>query len=538
MVCPARAWGEAGAGRAVYSSGERRMSRVLFAHGHLLRYDRKQHAIGKPYPPLGTITAAAYARQLGHEVALYDPMLDDDTGKFTAALARFRPDTVVLYDDVFNWFTKMCLGRMREAALGMITAARGSGAKVIVSGHDAADAPEIYLNAGADFVIIGEGEITLGELLTRLAAAPSSTEDPPGRSTFGDVLGLVFRERGMLRRTGPRPLLKDLERLPLAAWDLVDVPRYRDFWRARHGYFSLNVVTTRGCPYLCNWCAKPIYGNTYHTRSPDSVVAEIRLLRDRYAPDRLWFCDDIFGLKARWLMPFSARVEAEGLALPFLCQTRADLMTAENVDALRRAGGAEVWMGVESGSQAVLDAMDKGVTLDQVRGAVARLRGAGIRVGFFLQVGYPGEGWAEIEKTRQLVRELAPDDIGISVSYPLPGTRFHERVATHLGGKRNWNESSDLDPLFPGVFSRAFYQRLSRTVHAELRARRALRALRGLVRDPLAGSRAVVRALGGLAELPAWLAGDARLRLDPDRRRPRRANAGGHLHGGPDRPHT
>jgi anaerobic magnesium-protoporphyrin IX monomethyl ester cyclase len=375
---------------------------------------------------------------------------------------------------------------------------------VVVSGHDAADAPEIYLAAGADYVIVGEGELTLGELVARLEATPAGT--PPA---VDDIPGLVFRQRGMLRKTGARPLLKDLDLLPLPAWDLVDVERYRRFWKQRHGYFSLNLVTTRGCPYLCNWCAKPVYGNTYHTRSPDQVIAEIRLLRERYAPDHLWFCDDIFGLKARWLYPFAERIEAEGLATPFLCQTRADLMTEDNVRALRRAGCAEAWMGVESGSQAVLDAMDKGITLDQVRGAVAQLRAAGIRIGFFLQFGYPEEGWREIEMTRQLV----PDEIGISVSYPLPGTKFHERVRGRMGEKRNWTQSDDLDPLFPGLFSRDFYQTLSRTVHAEFRTRRALRALRALAVRPFRPfSRSVpLQMLGGLTELPVWIAGQARL---------------------------
>jgi anaerobic magnesium-protoporphyrin IX monomethyl ester cyclase len=480
------------------------MGRVLLAHGHLLRFDRKQHAIGKPYPPLATITAAAHLRAQGHDVALYDPMLDDDVGGFGAALRRFRPTLVAVYDDVFNWFTKMCLGRMREAALQMIDRARAAGARVAVAGHDAADAPEVYLRAGADYVLRGEPDLTLGELAARLDGAQD------GQPAVDDIPGLIFRHLGLPRRTAPRALLKNLDELPLPAWDLVDVQRYRDFWRRRHGFFSLNVVTTRGCPYLCNWCAKPVYGNTYHTRSPEHVLAELRLLRDRYAPDHLWFCDDIFGLKARWLMPFAERAAAEGLSMPFLCQTRADLMTEENVAALRRAGCREAWLGVESGAQTVLDAMDKGITVEQVRGAVARLRAAGVRIGFFLQFGYPEEGWPEIRRTRHLLRELAPDDIGISVSYPLPGTRFHERVQARMGDKRNWEQSDDLDPLFPGRFSRDFYRTLSRTVHAEFRTRRGWRALRELARDHRP-DRERLRRIRGLAELPIWLAGQARL---------------------------
>jgi len=501
------------------------MSRVLFAHGHLLRFDRKQLAIGKPYPPLATITAAAYLRTLGHQVALFDPTLDEDTTRFAEALANARPDIVVLYDDVFNWFTKMCLGKMREAALRMIRQARAAGARVVVSGHDAADAPSVYLAAGADFVVVGEGEITLGELVTRIDGAGGARSGDGARSAgpvVDDIPGLVWKHLGLERRTGPRALLKDLDVLPMAAWDLVDVARYRAFWIERHGMFSLNVATTRGCPYLCNWCAKPVYGNTYHTRSPEGVAAEIAFLRRSYQPDHLWFCDDIFGLKTRWLIPFADLVAGAGRALdpgsrppaplPFLCQTRADLMNDEHVTALRRAGCAEAWLGVESGSQAILNAMDKGIKLEQVRGAVSRLRAAGIRVGFFLQFGYPGEGWPEIEDTRRLVRELAPDEIGISVSYPLPGTVFHERVKARLGDKRNWDESADLDPLFPGAFSREFYRVLSRTVHAEFRTRRAWRAVQLLARDPVPlGVSKLARTVGGFSELPIWLAGRAHL---------------------------
>jgi anaerobic magnesium-protoporphyrin IX monomethyl ester cyclase len=484
---------------------------VLLAHSHVLRYDSKQHAIGKPYPPLATLFAAAHLRAGGHEVALFDPMLDDDTAGFAAAVERVRPDLVVLYDDGFNWFTKMCLGRMRDAARAMVAEAHRRGLPVVVAGHDAADDPAAYIDAGATFVLIGEAEITLGELLARIAAAPGGAAAVAAGGGADDIAGLVFKQRGLVRRTAPRKLLQDLDRLPLPAWDLVDVERYRAFWRRRHGYFSLNVVTTRGCPYLCNWCAKPVYGNTYHSRSTANVIDEIRLLRERYAPDHLWFCDDILGLKTRWLVPFSEAVAAAGLATPFLCQTRVDLMSEENVRALRRAGAAEVWLGAESGAQSVLDAMDKGITVEETRAAVARLKEHGIRVGLFLQFGYPGEGWPEIQATRTLVRQVAPDEIGISVSYPLPGTRFHERVRERLGEKRNWTESADLDPLFPGAFPRDFYRTLAEVVHAEFRVQRGARAARALLADPLAATGSRLRAATEVRQAGRWLMGRLRL---------------------------
>jgi anaerobic magnesium-protoporphyrin IX monomethyl ester cyclase len=489
---------------------------VLFAHSHLLRYDSKQFAIGKPYPPLATLFAAAHVRAGGHEAALYDPMLDDDTAGFAGTLDRARPDVLVLYDDSFNWFTKMCLSRMRDAARAMVEAAHARGVPVIVAGHDAADDPAAYLDAGAAFVLAGEAEITLGELLDRIARTPGGPAALAASGGADDIPGLVFRQRGFVRRTPQRKLLQDLDRLPLPAWDLADVERYRAFWRRRHGYFSLNVVTTRGCPYLCNWCAKPVYGNTYHSRSPGNVLSEIRLLRDRYAPDHLWFCDDILGLKSRWLAAFSEGMASQGLATPFLCQTRVDLMTDENVRALHRAGCAEAWLGAESGAQSVLDAMDKGITVEETRAAVARLRRHGVRVGLFLQFGYPGEGWPEIQATRRLLRDVDPDEIGISVSYPLPGTRFHERVRAQLGAKRNWTESNDLDPLFPGAYSRDFYRTLAEMVHSEFRVSRGVRAARALIADPLGASAATLRTVTDIRHAGRWLVG--RVQLERTRR--------------------
>ncbi len=486
----------------------------------MLRRDAKQSAIGKPYPPLATLFAAAHVRALGHHVALYDPMLDDDTAGFAVAVERERPDVVVLYDDSFNWLTKMCLSTMREASFAMIAVASKLGLPVIAAGHDAADDPDAYLRAGATFVLLGEGEVTLGELLARTDEERGGVER--ARDAALSVAGLALHHRGFLRRTAARKLLQDLDVLPLPAWDLVDIERYRSFWKRRHGYFSLNVVTTRGCPYRCNWCAKPVYGNTYHSRSPANVVAELRLLRERYAPDHLWFCDDILGLKSRWLVAWSDAVADAGLRTPFLCQTRADLMTEDNVKALRRAGASEVWLGVESGSQRILDAMEKGISVDQARSAVTRLRASGARVGLFLQFGYAGEGWPEVQATRALVRELLPDDIGISVSYPLPGTRYHEQTAGRLGDKRNWSESSDLDPLLHGAqgkpagFSREFYRTLSRVVHAELRVLSGARALRTLVRRPMPLDSRRLRRAAQLRHAGPWLVD--RLRLEAARR--------------------
>jgi anaerobic magnesium-protoporphyrin IX monomethyl ester cyclase len=267
------------------------------------------------------------------------------------------------------------------------------------------------------------------------------------------------------RRTPPA----DLDSLPMPAWDLIDAAPYREAWRKAHGYFSLNMVSSRGCPYRCNWCAKPIWGDSYRCRSARLVAEEMREVQQRFAPDHLWFADDIFALSQQWTHEFAESVESLGVKIPFKMQSRCDLMTRETVADLRRAGCEEVWMGVESGAQEILDAMDKGTRIWQVHEARENLRRHAIRSCFFLQFGYPGETWTEIEKTIALVRETRPDDIGVSVSYPLPGTKFHQMVSSQIGIKENWSDSDDLDMMFQGAFSTELYRALADALHLEVR---------------------------------------------------------------------
>lgn len=459
------------------------MTDVLLGQSYYLRFDPKLWAARQPYPPLGTLYAASALRARGYAAAVFDAMLARSENEWGAAIARHRPTVAVLFEDNFNYLSKMCLGRMRRAALAMIGAARAHGCITVASGSDASDHPELYLAAGADFVVIGEGEVGLCELIDRLTGRTTQPLDAiPGLAYFdpGPPAPHGTPRKGTLVRTAPRPVVRDLDTLPPPAWDLVDLDRYRAIWRRRHGYWALNLVTTRGCPYHCNWCAKPIWGQQYHVHRPARVVADLAAVVSEYGPDEIAFADDIFGLKPGWLAEFAETLERRGLRVPFRCLSRADLLLRPGeIAALARAGCRMVWIGAESGSQAVLDAMEKGIRVDQIREATRHLHQAGIAVGWFLQFGYPGETLADIEQTLALLRECQPDEIGISVSYPLPGTVFYERVRRTLGPKRNWEDSSDLAVLYRGPFSTAFYRRLYRAVHAEFRTRRAWRRLRG-----------------------------------------------------------
>jgi anaerobic magnesium-protoporphyrin IX monomethyl ester cyclase len=481
------------------------MADILLTHSYLLRFDPKEYQAMMPYPPLGTLYAAASVRRQGFSVALFDSMLATREEDLQPSLALHRPRIVVIYDDDFNYLTKMCLSRMRQAAFTMSALAREAGCTVIIHGSDAVDHLEEYFAHGADYVLCGEGERTLVELLTCLR---------DGTPSLDEIAGLAFVRDASVVRTPRREVLRTLDDLPFPAWDLVDIERYRMVWRQRHGYFSVNMVTTRGCPFHCNWCAKPIYGQVYNSRSPANVAEEMLWLKQTIRPDHLWFCDDIFGLKPGWIAAFSEEVAKRAAQIPFKCLARVDLLLRDNAIApLKQAGCATVWVGAESGSQSVLDAMEKGTTVDQIREATRRLKAAGIRVGFFLQYGYPGETREDIDRTLAMVQECLPDEIGVSVSYPLPGTSFYERVRTQLGDKQNWVDSQDLALMFSGTFVPDFYRVLHRYTHKSFRIWRGQGVLRRMMRTPMHVGPRPLRSLAAMA-YDALTIGRERVRLN------------------------
>jgi radical SAM superfamily enzyme YgiQ (UPF0313 family) len=464
---------------------------LLLTHSYFLHFDPKEYRAMKPYPPLGTLYAASVLRNRGFSVALHDVMFDEREEEILPALHHYQPRLVVIYDDQFNYLTKMCLSRMRTAAFRMTQLAKEHGCTVVIFSSDATDHLDQYFAHGADYVICGEAEQTLTELAEQLL---HGTPEP-----IDSIHGLAYRRNGSFARTQLRELVTHLDELPFPAWDLVDIKRYRSIWKRRHGYFSLNLVTTRGCPFHCNWCAKPIYGQVYHSRSPENVVEEMKFLRQFARPDHIWFADDIFGLKPGWVSTFDEVVNRENAQIPFKCLSRVDLLLKEdNIRHLKHAGCETVWVGAESGSQKILDAMEKGTTVEQIYEATDLLKRIGIRVGFFLQFGYPGETKEDIEKTLQVVKECEPDEIGISVSYPLPGTKFYDRVKEQLGEKQNWVDSQDLELMFAGKYHPDFYRALHRVVHKKFSVWRGMRTTKEIVQTP---SRLTKRSLRNLASM-------------------------------------
>jgi anaerobic magnesium-protoporphyrin IX monomethyl ester cyclase len=448
---------------------------VLFTHSFFYRFDPKQWKTAQPYPPLATIQAASVVRDAGFSVALFDTALREDTRELIPAISQSSPRYLVIYDDGFNYLTKMCLTKMRDAAMRMAFIAKQSGICVIINSSDSTDHAEEYLAAGADYVIRGEGESTLVELLHTLSRD----------ETVSTVSGITYRRAGDLIKNATRAVMRELDKLPLPAWDLVDLEPYRKIWKKNHGYFSLNIATTRGCPFKCNWCAKPIYGNRYNSRSPEHVADELALLIGKYDVEHFWMCDDIFGLKPGWIANFRDEIRKRNLRFRYKIQSRVDLLLEEDtIEALAQSGAETVWVGAESGSQKILDAMDKGTTVEQIAGATKRLQAHDIRVAFFLQFGYPGETREDIDKTVRMVRELMPDEIGISISYPLPGTVFYEKVRDQLTAKQNWSDSNDLALMFRGTFSADFYRALHGYVHSKYRIQRGKKAISNFLHQP------------------------------------------------------
>jgi anaerobic magnesium-protoporphyrin IX monomethyl ester cyclase len=437
------------------------VSEVLLTHSYHLAYDRKQVRKMQPYPPLGTLYAAGVLRQHGISVGVFDAMLQEPEAGFREALRTHQPKIVAIYEDDFNFLTKMCLTRMREVAFQMIEDARRAGAKVVVHGSDETDRAAEYLEQGSELVLIGEAEHTLLDVVRSISTGGDTTSVP----------GVAFLRRhgteNVIEKRRPGPV-RQFAGFPAPARDLIDLGIYRDAWLEAHGTFSLNLIASRGCPFQCNWCAKPIFGDSYHVRAADEVADEIKELRQRYGATHLWFADDIFALNRHWTEQFAQAMEKRRCRVPFKIQARADLLTADSVRALRRAGCAEVWMGIESGSQKVLDAMDKGLRVEKIIAARAALRREGIKACYFLQFGYPGETWSDLQDTISLVRGTRPDDIGVSFSYPLPNTRFHERVRQQLGDKQNWSDSDDLCVMFKGAYSDTFYRSVRDALHAEV----------------------------------------------------------------------
>lgn len=437
---------------------------ITLVHPLFINKDPVEANIMTPYFPLGLMYLGAVLRENGYRVEMFDCTFQEDFGDFEEYMRQVRPPVVGITS----------LITVRRNALILAEIAKEYGAKVILGGPDPTGIPDRYLYHQAadgsfpvDMVAYDEAELTIVELASHLFQRKEAIED------IGEIAGLRLRDgQGGVRATRERPLIQDLDSIPFPARDMVDLDSYRSAWRQAHGYWSLSIINTRGCPYGCSWCQKAVFGRTYRSRSPENSAEEIRLLKEIYNPDQIRVVDDITGISRKWVRAWRDAVLEKEAAIPFECLTRVNLASDELLADLKAIGCRKIFFGAESGSQKVLNAMDKGARVSQIYDAAERCKRLGIDMYFFMMVGYPGEEWSDLQLSAKLLRKTLPEDFSTTIAYPLPGTKFYEQMRDRLIFESDWQLDWDYTAENRLLFQREryntfFYRLVIRWFHKE-----------------------------------------------------------------------
>lgn len=418
------------------------MTDLLLTHGYFLHEDAKELQIMKPYPPLGILYICSHLRARGFSVDVHDSTFSTQEALY-ARLREQRPAVLGVYANLMT----------RPKVVRILAEAKRNGWRTVVGGPEPGAYVDEYLRAGAEVVVMGEGEITMEELLPLLLAGEEARLD--------EIQGIAFLDKsGQVVRPPPRPQIQDLDAQPWPAREAIDTVRYVDTWRTHHGMGSISLITARGCPFRCEWCSHQVYGQTHRRRKPRFVADELEWLQKRYKPDMLWIADDVFTIHHGWLQEWREQVISRSLHIPFECISRADRLNENVIRTLAELGCFRLWIGSESGSQRILDRMQRNVTIEEVQRAMKMCRDFGIKTGMFLMWGYEGEELEDIEATIEHVRVSKPDVFLTTVAYPIKGTPYFKRVQEQgrIRENRPWAESSDRELEILGRRNGEFYQ--------------------------------------------------------------------------------
>jgi anaerobic magnesium-protoporphyrin IX monomethyl ester cyclase len=426
------------------------MPELLLTHGYFMFDDPKELQILKPYAPLGILYLCSHLRAQGFDVDVFDTTFSTRDVLFNH-LRTEKPSVLGVYANLVT----------RRNVVDILRVAREAGWRTIVGGPEPGAYALEYLEAGAECVVFGEGELTMTELLHALRDG--------GASSLANVAGIAFLgEDGAAHQTPPRAQIANLDAQPWPAREAIDIQRYVRTWKDAHGQGSVSFITARGCPYKCRWCSHQVFGMTHRRRAPLQVVDEVEWLLHRYSPDMVWIADDVFTIHHGWIRTYAAEMKRRGLRIPFECISRADRLNEEMADLLAELGCFRVWIGSESGSQRILDAMERGVKVEQVQNAVELCRARGIQSGMFLMWGYEDEQMLDIEATIQHVKRSQPDIFFTTVAYPIKGTPYYERAKDRLIMPQPWSTSSDREVKIKGRHSRKFYDCADRLLRDEV----------------------------------------------------------------------
>lgn len=427
---------------------------ILLSHGYFIAEDEHEQKIMKPYPTLGLLYVSSHLKAKGFAVDLYDTTFVT-LADFNAHIRQTRPGLVGLY---VNLMTK-------HNILKQITVCKEVGARVILGGPEPVSYADEYLDAGADIVVVGEGEETMEELIPHLAQH--------GLNNLVGVQSIIFRDGdGKMVRTPSRPQVKDLSTQPWPDREAIDMARYLDTWKTHHGLSSVSLITARGCPYVCHWCSHTVFGHTHRRRSPEDVVAEVAWIKEQYNPDQLWYADDVLTIHPRWFLRYAELLKEQGIRIPFECISRADRLNEKVIDALAEMGCYRLWIGAESGSQRILDAMERKADVADIQLKTKMLQAKGIEVGMFIMLGYEGEEVSDIEATVDHLKISNPDIFLTTVAYPIKGTKFYQEVESRVVSHLAWDARTDRDLKINGRYSHRFYDHATRWMVNEVNLNR------------------------------------------------------------------
>lgn len=440
--------------------------KILFTHGYFIEEDEKEKAIMKPYVPLGILYVSAWLEENNYANEVFDSTFSS----FALQQEKIRntqPDILAVY---VNLMTKLNVLRLIRFVRSEPSLAH---TRIVLGGPEVRNHAEQFISHGADVLVVGEGEESM--LAVTEACAQHATPD------FSAIPGIAWRdENNRCVMNPPRELLKNIDQLPTPNRKKIELQRYFDAWKKHHGHSVVSVSTMRGCPYTCKWCSRAVYGLSYRRRSPALVAEEIATLKTEYIFDRIWFVDDVFTVSHKWLRQFADELEQRKLHVPYEIITRADRLNEEAIDLLVRSGCYRIWIGAESGSQRVIDAMDRRVDVQQVREMIRLARKKGLEAGTFIMLGYPGETQDDIRETIRHLVDSAPDFYTLTVAYPIKGTELYEETQEDFLTTQDWAQSTDRDIDFRRTYPRRYYDYAVRWVHNEVAARKS-----GAMRAPL-----------------------------------------------------
>lgn len=429
--------------------------KVYLTHGYFISEDAKEQQIMKPYPPLGLLYISAFLSENGIENKVFDSTFSS-FDILVEDLVKDRPNVLALYANLMTKLNVLRIMKFVKEALPETV--------IVLGGPDVTYNTTDYLTHGADYIVIGEGEETMLELVQSIEKGDDAKE----------VNGLAFIDvKGEEIKTTPRTKIREIDSLPIPNRDSIDINKYLKAWKEHHGESALNISTQRGCPYTCKWCSTAVYGQSYRRRSPEKIVEELIHLQERYNPDTFWFVDDVFTVSHKWLDSFVEALQAKSVKIKFECISRADRMNEDVIDKLKAAGCFRVWIGAESGSQSVIDRMDRRVSVDQVRNMIIEAKRRNLQAGTFIMLGYPGEKKEDIEETINHLKISDPDHYTVTMAYPIKGTDLYDEIENQITHKPAWDKSTDRDIDFKRTYPKSFYNHALRLMSAEVELNKA-----------------------------------------------------------------